>query len=151
MPQDETLKTIRGLIESCKDCEYAFNLYARHTTMEVLREHYLARAGRCKRTAHELRIHLIGLGERADLHGSKWGVLHRLKLRVKAAWTTRKQPQTWLPECSRTELMLLTTLRQAMKSGVLPEPVMSLIAHHFHAWQHIHGQMRLLRNLDKAA
>ncbi|MGE5450668.1 MAG: PA2169 family four-helix-bundle protein [Acidobacteriota bacterium] len=151
MSQDATLKTLHELIEACKDCEYAFNLYAQHTTTDSLREHYLARAGRCRRIAQELRIHLIGLGDRADLHGSTWGFMSRLKLRAKAALASTGHPQTWLLECSRTELTLLTKLRQAMKTGVLPEPVMSALQRHFHAWQHIHGQMRFLRGLGKAA
>lgn len=149
MSNSAALKTIHSLITSCKDCEQNFQLFAHHTREDSLREHYLARAGRCQRTARELRLHLINMGEASERQGSLRGWAYRTWLRVRAKALSRSHSLSWLRECSDTEVKLLKDIRRAAKSTMLPEPLQRQVTRDFHAWQHIHSQMRLLRRLRK--
>lgn len=145
-----TSKKLQALIASCKDSEYDFKLFAKHTPDEALREHYLALASRCHRTAKELQVHLSDGGSTAQLHGSAWGLVHRGWLRLLAGYRSTRRGKNWLPNCNRTEIKLLNQMRRTVKDHELPEPVQDQVSRYIHAWQHIHGQMRQLRKTHKA-
>ncbi|MFT3859578.1 MAG: PA2169 family four-helix-bundle protein [Aquabacterium sp.] len=148
MTDDFTLEILNDLIEACKDGEQDFLLCARHTESEELRQRFMVRSTRCRNAAIELQAHVVEYGGRGEVGVSAAGALHRGWLKVRGAVLSRDD-RDWIEECSRTEVLLLTRYRSAMQSAILPGGVQITVERQYHAWQHVHHQMRTLYSLIK--
>jgi uncharacterized protein (TIGR02284 family) len=149
MIHDFTIETLNDLIEACKDGEQDFLLCAKHTESDELRQRFMVRAIRSKNAAIELQAHVVEFGGKGEVGGSAAGALHRGWLKVRGAVLSHDD-QDWIEECSRTEVLLLTRYRSAMQGITLPAQVQITVERQYHAWQHVHHQMRTLYALIKA-
>jgi uncharacterized protein (TIGR02284 family) len=146
--------TLEDLLETCKDAESDFRLCAQCTDSAELRERYLERAERGRKFAQELQNYVAEYGGKSDIGGSVTGALHRGWLKVRGLVLGHRD-LSWLSECNRREVLLLSRYKRAIQHDALPQTPRLLAQRQLYAWQHLHAQMHglktTLRNLDKAA
>src|SRR5690242_20634515 len=77
MDNDDVVKTLNKLIETCKDGEYGFRACAEHVKSAQLKTVFLERAESCRRGAAELQEVVVRCGGEAEDDSSTTGTLHR--------------------------------------------------------------------------
>lgn len=144
MPYALIVDTLEDLLETCKDAESDFRLCAQRTDSTELRERYLERAERGRKFAQELQAYVAEYGGKSDIGGSATGALHRAWLKVRGALLGYRD-RTWLSECNRSEVILLSRYKKAIQHDALPQTPRLLAQRQFYSWQHLHAQMHGLK------
>ena len=148
MTEEFILETLNDLIEACKDGEQDFLQCARHVDSDELRDRFVVRAERCRKDGNALQAQVVEYGGKGEVGGSKAAALHRAWLAVRGVLLSRDD-HDWVEACDRTELLLLTRYRSAMQTVILPGTVQLTVERQYHAWQHVHHQLRTLYGLLK--
>ena len=149
MNNDDTIKQLNKLIETCKDGEYGFRTCAEHTKSPDLKSVFLSRAADCQRGAIELQELVVRLGGKPDTGSSVTGTLHRGWVSVVSTLKGHSD-EAMLEECERGEDAALVRYRAALKEP-LPADVMSVVQKQYEGAKRNHDQIRNLRNQAKAA
>lgn len=146
--------TLEDLLETCKDAESDFRLCAQRTDSVELRERFLERAERGRKFAKELQAYVAEYGGKSDIGGSLASAFHRTWLKWRST-LLGFHDRSWLGECQRSEVILLSRYKKAIHHDALPQTPRLLAQRQLYSWQHLHVQMRdlrtSLRKLDKAA
>ena len=150
MQEEFILDALNELIETCQDSEQDFLLCAQQINASDIKQRFLDRAKRAHKDTIELRAHVVEYGVKGQVTGSVSSALKRAWLRLQGA-VLRPSEQAWLRACSEAEVRLLKRYRVVMQTSLLPAPVQATLVRHFHAWQHVHHQMRSMHGLLKAS
>ena len=148
MDNDDVVKTLNKLIETCKDGEYGFRTCAEHVKSEQLRTVFLERAESCRRGAAELQEVVARCGVKAEDDSSTSGTLHRGWVSLKGM-LTRNSDQAALDECERGEDAALGRYRDAIKED-LPGDVAAVVQRQYEGVKRNHDQIRSLRDAHRA-
>ena len=144
MDNQEVIKTLNDLIETCKDGEYGFRACAEQADALDLESLFVRRADECREAARELQEQVVALGGKADSGGTAAGALHRgwVSLRSKLS---NYDDRAVLEECERGEDIAVERYREALAKP-LPESLRQMIERQYRGVQRNHDQIRGLRD-----
>lgn len=149
LSNEDTVKQLNNLIETCKDGEYGFRSCAEHVKSESLRATFNQRAGECAEGARELQQLVVQCGGDPDSGGSASGAMHRGWVSVKGTLSGYSD-EAMLEECERGEDVAVQSYRNCLKED-LPPHVKSVVERQYQGVKRNHDQIRDLRNRMKAA
>lgn len=149
LSNQDTIKHLNNLIETCKDGEYGFRSCAEHVKSESLRATFNQRAGECAEGARELQQLVVQCGGDPDSGGSASGAMHRGWVSVKGTLSGYSD-EAMLEECERGEDVAVESYRNCLKED-LPPHVKTVVERQYQGVKRNHDQIRDLRNRMKAA
>jgi uncharacterized protein (TIGR02284 family) len=149
MDNDDLIKTLNNLVETCKDGEYGFLSCAEHVKTPELRQVFAQRAADCRQGAGELQAAVRALGGEAQDDGSAGGAMHRGWVAVKGTLAGYSD-LAMLEECERGEDAALGRYRKALEQP-LPAAAREIVQRQFEGVQRNHDQVRALRDSLRTA
>jgi uncharacterized protein (TIGR02284 family) len=111
---NDTIRILNDLIETCEDGEHGFRLAAEDAKDAELRSLLQRYSDQRRDFVRELRALVTQLGGNADDHGSVTGKLHRGWINLKAAISSN-EPHAVLAECERGEDAAVKAYREALE------------------------------------
>ena len=146
---DDTIDTLRKLLETCRDGEFGFTECAEHVKAAEVKSVFTQRAGDCRTAAAELQQLIVQLGgEPEEDGGSMSGAMHRGWVSVKGTLTGYSDV-SMLEECERAEDVALAQYRKALKQN-MPADIKALVERQAQGTQTNHDQIRDMRDAYKA-
>jgi uncharacterized protein (TIGR02284 family) len=146
---DDAIKTLNDLLESCRDGEYGFRECAEHTQADHIKTVLHQRAGDCQSAAAELYQLIVDLGGEPDEGGTVSEALHRGWVAVKGTLSGYSD-YDMLDECERAEDVALGQYRKSLKQN-LPLNVKAVVERQARGAQLNHDQIKALRDSHKAS
>ena len=144
MNRDDTIATLNGLIETCKDGEEGFLACAQNVKNPSLKTFFEEKAQRCATGAMQLRDKVRELGGDPERSGSATAALHRGWINIKAS-IAGMDDHAILAECERGEDAAKEAYEAALRRD-LPPDVRTLIATQYREVNANHGKVRDMRN-----
>lgn len=145
---EDTVKTLNGLLEICRDGEFGFRECATHTQASHLKIVMAQRAEDCRLAEVDLMTLIMQMGGNCDEGGTAMGAVHRGWVAVKGT-ITGYSDLDMLNECERAEDVALAHYRKALIHH-LPDAAHALVKHQTSGAQRNHDQIKALRDALKA-
>lgn len=145
---DEVVKILNDLLETCRDGEYGFRACADEVESSDTQQLFAARANQCRQAEAEL-IELINrYGGKPAEGGTAAGALHRGWVHIKGTLGANSA-LSMLESCERGEDAAMARYRKALKQA-LPADVQAVVMRQAEGVQRNHDQIRELRNAARA-
>lgn len=138
----DTVSTLNGLIETCKDGENGFRTAAEAIQDPSLRRLFESYSGQRAEFASELQTEVRRFAEEPAESGHIAGTLHRGWLNLKAA-VTGKDEGAIISECERGEDVAVRNYQEALESD-LPTDVRAIVERQFLQVKEAHDHVRSL-------
>ena len=147
MDTNDTISTLNGLIETCRDGQNGFQEASTNISRSDLKKLFAEASTERATFVGELQREVRSLGGDPENSGSVAGALHRAWIDVKGTFTG-KDDASILTECERGEDSAVATYRDALGTE-LPANIRSLVETQYLAVQSMHDRIRNQR--DRAA
>jgi uncharacterized protein (TIGR02284 family) len=144
MDREDTLDTLKKLIETSKDGEYGFHTAAECVKADDTRQTLMRCADEFGQAAAELQSLVLQYGGHADGSGSVGAAMHRGWLTLKSKLSSHPD-KTVLEEAEKNEDVALDRYRRAL-DATLPEAVRATIERQYEGVKRNHLQIRSLRD-----
>jgi uncharacterized protein (TIGR02284 family) len=141
---EQTIRTLRALIEICQDGQRGFETAAGDARAGELSQLFLAYAQERGEYVKALQAQVAALGGDAGKSGSVGGSLHRGWMNLKSAMAS-DEPHAVLVECERGEDAAVEAYREALETALDPES-RKIVAHQARAVQATHDRLKQLRD-----
>lgn len=141
---DETLETLKDLMQTCQDGEYGFRSSADSAQADDLRALLKRRAEACKAQAAELAAHVIRLGGEPDSGTTASSALHRSWVAVQSVLPSYTD-LALLQECERVEDEALERYADALNKP-LEAAAKEVIDSQRLSTQRSHDEIRAMRD-----
>lgn len=138
----DTIRTLNGLIETCKDGEKGFKAAAEVIQDETLKELCVNYAQQRARFVADLQVAVRRLGGDPENGGSIAGALHRGWMTVKSA-VTGHSDESLIAEAERGEDVAKCAYQKALDSE-LPLDVQAVVERQFIQVKESHDRIRTL-------
>ena len=149
MKNDETIDTLKKLIETSKDGEAGFETCAKHADDPQLKDFFQERARSCHQAHIELQNAVASMGGDPEESGSVKGAIHRGWVNLKTALTSNDDLAV-LEECERGEDVALAAYRDALKEPI-PADVRVVIERQYEGVRMNHDRVRSMRDARRGA
>lgn len=149
MDNDNTISTLNGLIETCKDGQEGFKDAAEGVERSDLKSTLYQYAQQRAQFAGELQQAVRSLGGNPETSSSFAGALHRGWIDIKSA-ITRRDEEAVLNECERGEDSAVKMYQDALNQN-LPANVREIITRQASDVKAAHDSVRSLRNQFRSA
>lgn len=149
MKNDDTIDTLKKLIETSKDGEAGFETCAKHSDDPQLKAFFQERARSCHQAHIELQNAVASMGGDPEESGSVTGAIHRGWVNVKTALTSNDDLAV-LEECERGEDVALAAYRDALKEPI-PADVRAVIERQYEGVRMNHDRVRAMRDARRGA
>jgi len=146
---DDAIKCLNGLIETCKDAQQGFESAAEAVKEPRYKDLFQRNSAQRARFSSELNGEVRRLGGNPEKSGSTAGALHRGWLNLKTALSTHDEKSV-LVECERGEDHAVKSYREAAEQP-LPESARAMVQRQSSEVRLAHDTMRNLRNMEQAA
>ncbi|MFN0124118.1 MAG: PA2169 family four-helix-bundle protein [Blastocatellia bacterium] len=140
---DETISTLNGLIETCRDGQNGFAEAAESMAAVDLREFCLEQTRNRARFVGELQQEVRHLGGKPENTGSTAAALHRSWINLKAA--LGGGDHMILGACEAGEDSAVSEYEKALKSE-LPDNVRSIVAQQYEHIKQAHNRVKSMRD-----
>lgn len=147
MDTNDTISTLNGLIETCRDGQEGFQEASTNISRSDLKKLFAEASTERATFVGELQREVRSLGGDPENSGSVAGALHRAWIDVKGTFTG-KDDASILNECERGEDSAVATYRDALGTE-LPANIRNLVETQYLAVQSMHDRIRNQR--DRAA
>ena len=147
MDTNDTISTLNGLIETCRDGQNGFQEASTNVKNTGLKSLFAEASTERAKFLGELQEEVRRLGGDPENSGSVAGALHRAWIDVKGTFTDRDDAAI-LNECERGEDSAVATYRDALATE-LPANIRSMVETQYTAVQSMHDRIRNRR--DRAA
>lgn len=144
MAEENVIRTLNSLIETCRDGEQGFRQAAENLKDPGVKDLFDEIAQERARFAEELKQQVRRLGGSPDEGGSVAGAAHRGWMNVKGA-VTGHDDKAIISEAERGEDVAVETYRTAL-SEALPPPVESVVDRQY---QHVKKAHDRVRDLER--
>ncbi len=141
---DDTISTLNGLIEVCKDGENGFRTAAEGVKTADYKTLFSTYAQQRAQFASELQAEVRRLGGDPEKTGSIAASLHRGWINIKSTVTGEDEGAV-LAECERGEDSAVSNYQDAMKAN-LPADVSSVVQRQYAQIKEAHDRVRALRD-----
>jgi len=145
---NDAIKELNDLIETCKDGEYGFTASAERVQSPEVRTVLNECAQSCREGAAELQRAVVDLGGKPEEHSTVSGTVHRGWVRLKGA-LGGDTDLSMLEECERGEDVAVARYRAALKRD-LPAAAADIVRRQAEGAQRNHDRIRSLRDQFKA-
>lgn len=143
---DDTISTLNGLIEVCKDGENGFRTAAEGVKTADYRTLFSTYAQQRAQFASELQAEVRRLGGDPEKTGSIAASLHRGWINIKSTVTGEDEGAV-LAECERGEDSAVSNYQDAMKAN-LPADVNTVVQRQYAQIKEAHDRVRALRDAN---
>jgi uncharacterized protein (TIGR02284 family) len=126
MANDDVIRTLNTLVETCRDAERGFQAAANAMSDQALVRLFGVYAHQRAEFARELEAEIVRLGGAAPGHGSVAGALHRALINVRAAVSGHDE-RAVIAEAERGEDAAIATYDEALQIASLPADVRAVI------------------------
>lgn len=147
METNDTISTLNGLIETCRDGQAGFQEASTNITRPDLKALFAEATTERAKFAGDLQQEVRTLGGDPENSGSVAGALHRTWIDVKGTFTG-KDDASILNECERGEDSAVAMYREALDLQ-LPANIRELVQTQYTSIQAMHDRIRNQR--DRAA
>ena len=147
---DSVIRTLNGLIETCKDGEQGFRQAAEAIDRQDVKSLFLDYSQERARFAAELQAEVRRLGGDPEHGGSMSGALHRGWINLKSA-VTGKSAHPVISAAETGEDSAVKEYEDALRNADLPAELRSLIERQYRRVSSVHDQVRRLRDQAAAA
>jgi uncharacterized protein (TIGR02284 family) len=149
MKNDDTIDTLKKLIETSKDGEAGFETCAKQSDDPQLKAFFEERARSCHQAHIELQNAVASMGGDPEESGSVSGAIHRGWVNIKTALTSNDDLAV-LEECERGEDVALAAYRDALKEPI-PADVRTVIERQYEGVRMNHDRVRAMRDARRGA
>jgi uncharacterized protein (TIGR02284 family) len=146
---DDAIKCLNGLIETCRDGQQGFESAAESVKEPRYKDLFRRNSQQRARFVTELQGEVARLGGKPETSGTAAGALHRGWIGLKTALSTHDEKAV-LSECERGEDHAVKEYRDAAEKP-LPEPSRAIVRRQSSEVRLAHDTMRDLRNVEKNA
>ena len=147
MDTNDTISTLNGLIEACRDGQTGFQEAMTNIKNSDLKSLFAEASTERAKFLGELQEEVRSLGGDPESTGSVAGAIHRTWIDVKGTFTGQDDASI-LNECERGEDSAVSTYRDALATE-LPANIRALVETQYIAVQSMHD--RILGRRDRAA
>ena len=140
------IKTLDGLVETCKDGEQGFREAAEGVQRSDLRSVFNEYSRQRAQFANELQIQVARIGGDPPRSGSVGGSLHRGWINLKSA-ITGKDDHAILDEAERGEDVAVKSYQDAL-ADELPSDLRSIVEEQYRQVLEAHANIRALRDMN---
>lgn len=147
METNDTISTLNGLIETCRDGQAGFQEASTNVKRADLKTLFAEASSERAKFVGDLQQEVRTLGGDPENSGSVAGALHRAWIDVKGTFTD-KDDASILNECERGEDSAVATYRDALEAQ-LPANIRELVQTQYTSIQSMHDRIRNQR--DRAA
>lgn len=147
METNDTISTLNGLIETCRDGQNGFQEASTNVKNSGLKSLFAEASTERAKFVGDLQQEVRGLGGDPENTGSVTGAVHRAWIDVKGTFTGQDDAAI-LNECERGEDSAVSTYRDALATQ-LPANIRTLVETQYTAVQSMHDRIRSRR--DRAA
>jgi uncharacterized protein (TIGR02284 family) len=148
MTNDDIIRTLNDLIETCKDGEKGFLTCAEDIKNPELKTMFGTMARHCAEAAGELHTEVQRLGGKPEKSGSMAGSAHRRWVDIKSA-IFGKDDAAVLAECERGEDVAKSSYESALKKE-LPAHIRAMVERQYRGVMQHHDRVRALERAAKA-
>lgn len=146
--REETIDTLKDLIENCRDGEYGFRACAEHAKADDIRALFNRRVEDCATAAQQLEAHVTRLGGEPDSGGTVAGAAHRGWVAVRGTLSSYTD-LAMLEECERGEDAALARYSKALDKPLEPA-VKAVVEEQRMGTKANHDQIRAMRDRLRA-
>jgi uncharacterized protein (TIGR02284 family) len=139
---DDVIKTLNNLIETCKDGQNGFQTAADGVKNSELKTLFLAYSQQRAQFAGELQNEVLRLGGDPEQTGSVAASLHRGWMDIKSA-VTGEDEAAIIAECERGEDSAVSNYKDALSEN-LPENIRSIVQSQYAQIKEAHDRIRAL-------
>lgn len=141
------IKTLNGLVETCKDGEQGFREAAAGVQRSDLKSVFNEYSRQRAQFANELQIQVARIGGDPPRSGSVGGSLHRGWMNLKSA-ITGKDDNAILDEAERGEDVAVKSYQDAL-ADELPSDLRSIVEEQYRQVLEAHANIRALRDITE--
>lgn len=149
MDNKEVVSTLNELIETCRDGQNGFKEAAENVKNPELKSFFTQASAERAQFVRELEVEVRRFGGDPEKSGSASAAVHRVWMDLKGTFTG-KDDHSILAECERGEDSAVETYQEAIKKGISPPNILTLVEQQFQNIRQTHDRVKQMRDAKAA-